>query len=66
MENVISQTGGYEIDGNTLALADDAEPDEEPSADEYCVTGDTLLVKSVDVDDETGAEQVFYYGATRQ
>lgn len=59
-----TKAGTYELDGNSVILTADGEDPDEPS--EYCVQGNTLTVRSIDVDDETGEETVFFLQATRQ
>jgi hypothetical protein len=59
------QMGTFELEGSTLALMD-SEATEPADFDEYCVEGNTITVRFVDVDEETGEEQVAFIQATRQ
>lgn len=59
------EMGTFELEGNTLALMD-SEATEPAEFDEYCVEGNTITVRFVEVDEETGDEQVAFIQATRQ
>lgn len=62
---VEEETGTYELSGSELIMMDSAETEaDEPQ--QYCVRGDTITVRNVSVDEETGAERVMYIQATRR
>jgi len=60
-----AETGTYELDDNMLIMQgmDDTEAD---APQQYCVQGNTITVRNVDIDEETGNETVVFFQATRQ
>jgi hypothetical protein len=59
-----TEMGMYELDGDLLIMTEEGEESDEPS--EYCVEGNTITVRTVEIDEEDGTEQVFFFQATRQ
>lgn len=59
-----AEMGMYEVQGNELIMTEEGEESDSPS--EYCIEGNTITVKSVEIDEDTGNEQVFFFQATRQ
>jgi hypothetical protein len=59
-----TEMGTYELEGDTLIMTQAGEEADEPS--EYCVEGNTITVRSIDIDEESGAETVTFFQATRQ
>jgi len=59
-----AETGTYELAGDTLIMTAEGEAADEPS--EYCVEGNTITVRIVDIDEEDGQETVTFFQATRQ
>jgi len=64
-ESTSTEMGTYELEGSTVIMTDSATSEEDPPA-EYCVQGDVITVRIVDVDEETMQETVTYMQATRQ